>query len=89
MKRLPYVSDNAVLAAEWNYEKNGSLTPEMVLPYSHKKVWWKCEKGHSWRTAIYSRKSHGLCLLMQRHLCTANFQYAQSNISGFFSTQKR
>ena len=28
------------LAAQWNYAKNGSLTPEMVVAHSNKKVWW-------------------------------------------------
>ena len=28
------------LAKEWNYERNGSLTPDMVTCGSHKKVWW-------------------------------------------------
>ena len=28
------------LASEWNYEKNGSLTPQMVTCGSTKNVWW-------------------------------------------------
>ena len=28
------------IAAEWNYEKNGSLTPDMVTAYASRKVWW-------------------------------------------------
>ena len=28
------------LAAQWNYERNGSLTPENVTAGSQKKVWW-------------------------------------------------
>ena len=28
------------LAAEWNYEKNGDLKPDMIASQSHKKVWW-------------------------------------------------
>lgn len=43
------------LAEEWNYEKNGTLTPSMVPPGSKKKVWWVCEKGHEWKATIYSR----------------------------------
>ena len=31
---------------EWNYEKNGEMTPENTPPQSGKKVWWKCSKGH-------------------------------------------
>ncbi|WP_369015128.1 zinc-ribbon domain-containing protein, partial [Klebsiella pneumoniae] len=31
---------NPTLATEWNYEKNGELTPQMVTIVSSKKVWW-------------------------------------------------
>ena len=31
------------LALEWDYEKNIDLTPQMVLPGTDKKVWWKCK----------------------------------------------
>lgn len=43
------------IAKEWNYEKNGDLLPENVIKGSGKKVWWKCEYGHEWQTAVYSR----------------------------------
>lgn len=43
------------LAGQWDGEKNGALTPAQVLPGSHKKVWWRCEKGHSWQAAVSSR----------------------------------
>ena len=32
------------VAAEWNYEKNGSLLPSEVSRYSTKKVWWRCSE---------------------------------------------
>ena len=31
---------NPELAAQWHPIKNGDLTPEMVMQYSNKKVWW-------------------------------------------------
>ncbi|MFA7135605.1 MAG: zinc-ribbon domain-containing protein [Bacteroidales bacterium] len=43
------------VAAEWNCEKNDSLTPKDVTVNSNKKVWWKCKKNHSWQAVIYSR----------------------------------
>ena len=48
-------AENPVLAAEWNYERNGKLVPENVRPGSHKKVWWKCSKNHEWQAVIASR----------------------------------
>jgi len=43
------------LAAQWHPELNGPLTPEMVTAGSHKRVWWQCQDGHSWRAVVYSR----------------------------------
>ena len=48
---------NPSLASEWNYEKNNGLTPMDVLPNSHNKIWWKCDKGHEWQSAVYSRNT--------------------------------
>ena len=44
-----------VLAAQWHPTKNAPLTPEQVRPLSNKKVWWRCEKGHEWKTSINHR----------------------------------
>jgi very-short-patch-repair endonuclease len=48
---------NPLLAKEWHPIKNGELTPSDVAGFSHKKVWWKCDKGedHEWKIAIYNR----------------------------------
>ena len=43
------------LVTEWNYDKNGTLTPEMVTKGCNKKVWWKCVRGHEWQAQINSR----------------------------------
>lgn len=40
---------------EWDYEKNKSLLPSMLHRGSNEKVWWKCKKGHEWKTAMYHR----------------------------------
>ena len=56
-KEKQYVSDNAHLMAEWDWEKNAVLNvnPESVPLGSHKKVWWKCAKDHEWQTTIKDR----------------------------------
>ena len=44
------------LAAEWDYSKNGNLTPCTVIAGSSKKVWWKCSKcGFEWEAVIGNR----------------------------------
>lgn len=54
------LSDNNILLEEWDFEKNTPFTPDDVSKASHKKVWWKCEKGHEWFAEIKSRTyNHG------------------------------
>ena len=45
------------IAKEWDYEKNGNLTPEMFLYKARERVWWKCDKGHGWSATICDRSS--------------------------------
>ena len=56
---LPGVNDLASqfpdLAAQWHPTRNGVLRPEDVLAGSHWKVWWRCERGHEWKSQILSR----------------------------------
>ena len=49
------------VAMEWNHEKNMPLQANAISPYSNKKVWWKCAKGHEWQTIIAARTSGGGC----------------------------
>ena len=46
------------LAAEWDYSRNGSLTPEDVTRGSEEKTWWVCEEGHHYEAAVFSRKAY-------------------------------
>ena len=43
------------LAKEWDYEKNGNLTPEKLTAGSSEKVWWICTVGHSYKSSISHR----------------------------------
>ena len=52
---------NPIVATEWDYEKNNGLTPMEIMPYSNKKVWWKCAKGHEWQAPIYNRSNGRNC----------------------------
>lgn len=49
------------LASEWHLTKNGSLTPDQVLPGSHRMAWWRCSQGHEWRAQIKSRVNGAGC----------------------------
>mgnify|MGYP005702278633 CR=1 FL=1 len=54
---------NPDLAKQWHTSKNMDLTPSDVTPGSHRKVWWKCNKGvdHEWQARIYSRTAGQNC----------------------------
>ena len=49
------------VAAQWDYEKNGDLTPSDVVAGSNKKFWWRCDKGpdHRWESTVSSRTNGG------------------------------
>ncbi len=72
----PYCSNTAVLSGyndlattnpelltEWNYSRNGDLSPESVMAGCNKKVWWICNMGHEWEATVNSRagKTHAGC----------------------------
>ena len=59
---------NPALVAEWNYEKNGNLTPEDLIAGSEQKVWWSCSKGHEWKTQIKNRQIYEYFNREQRYL---------------------
>ncbi len=60
-KEKRYVSDNAELMAEWNWERNTDFAPTQLTLGSSKKVWWKCQHGHEWQAIIYDRNKRLGC----------------------------
>lgn len=61
IKNKLFVSDNAKLLAEWDYEKNESILPSQVTLNSNRKMWWKCKKGHQWQAVVSSRNKGRNC----------------------------
>lgn len=55
------VTTNPEVASSWHPTKNGSLTPELVALKSNKKVWWVCQLGHEWKTAVADRARGSGC----------------------------
>ena len=47
------------IAAQWDGMKNGALRPNNVTAGSNRRVWWRCEKGHSYRAMIAQRVQRG------------------------------
>ena len=43
------------LCREWDETLNAPLTPETLTFGSNRKVWWRCDDGHVWQAAVFSR----------------------------------
>jgi hypothetical protein len=68
---------NPGLADEWDFEKN-ELLPSQVTSGSDKEVWWKCEKGHSWKAQIVSRNRGCKCPYCTGRLLLPGFNDLQT-----------
>ena len=56
-----YLDFLTFVANQWNYERNGSLSPTEIMPNSTLKAWWRCNKGHEWLAVIESRNKGNGC----------------------------
>ena len=43
------------IAAEWDYRRNGGLTPNDITYSGKQKYWWICNKGHSYKMELNHR----------------------------------
>jgi len=57
---FPYLLDG------WDYDKNYPITPKDVSSRSCKSVWWKCNKGHGWKTRVIHRVNGTGCPMCNR-----------------------
>lgn len=48
------------LLKEWDYAKNADIDISLLPVSSNRVAWWKCEKGHSFRTRINSRTKNNV-----------------------------
>lgn len=49
------------LTKEWDFQKN-ILTPNDVVWGCHKKIWWSCKCGNSWKASVKSRSYGKGCI---------------------------
>ena len=63
MAEKKYVSDNAQLMDEWDWEENRILgyDPNKITYGSAIKVWWKCKEGHKWEASPNDRSRGHQC----------------------------
>ena len=62
---------NPELLPFWDYERNGTLLPSMVMKGQHIKVWWKGDCGHSWKSTIYHRVGGRGCPICRKEARTS------------------
>ena len=72
---LPGYNDLATtdpeLSLQWDYERN-TLTPKDVSRGSGQKVWWRCDKGHTYQQTIHKKTSRNFgCPVCSGHLTVA------------------
>ncbi|MCM1431239.1 MAG: zinc-ribbon domain-containing protein [Muribaculaceae bacterium] len=53
------VQENLHLLREWDREKNAGLSPENLSVTSHKRIFWRCARGHQWNTELKDRTQAG------------------------------
>jgi hypothetical protein len=61
------LAENIGLVQEWDHRKNEGLDPSAMTPFSRKKIWWKCAKGHEWQASVASRSSGSGCPYCSHH----------------------
>ncbi len=49
------------ISKEWNFLKNGGLTPKDIMPGARRKVWWMCsvDNRHQWKISPNNRTNRG------------------------------
>ena len=73
---------NPELLSKWNYEKNSALglEPTDFSSGSGKKVWWKCNKGHTWEAKIaYINRGKGCPYCSGKYVIQGETDLATTN----------
>ena len=81
VKSNSLATTNPDLSKEWHPTKNGVLKPINVLQYSHKKVWWKCDKGddHEWLASVSDRSNGNGCAVCHNRKVVKSNSLATTN----------
>jgi very-short-patch-repair endonuclease len=58
-KPLSLFESESPALKEWDYTKNGTITPHDVPVYSDRKSWWICGRGHSYEARVANRTANG------------------------------
>lgn len=72
----PLTVTHPAVAAQWHVAGNGVTQPDEVTYGSHRRVWWRCERGHVWDAAVRTRTRGAGC-----PYCTGRQASAESNLA--------
>lgn len=55
-----YCHENGLeyLLDQWDSQRNGQLTPQSISYGSKKRVWWRCDNGHTWEAIVHTRSTN-------------------------------
>ena len=59
--RESLVQTHPKVARQWHPIRNKDLQARDVKPFSNKKVWWLCERGHEWEAIVFNRSNGRGC----------------------------
>jgi len=71
-KTTSLAATHPALAKRWHPTKNGRLRPEDVLSGSGQKVWFRCDRGHSFRSTVMQQSRNAGCGVCANKLVTAD-----------------
>ena len=43
------------LCEEWDFDLNGKVSPQHISRNALRSVWWRCDRGHTWKDRIVNR----------------------------------
>jgi len=64
----------------WDYDKNVGIDVNTIACKSNRRVWWKCEKGHSWDQRVGHRTA-------AKNLCITCIRTIPSNVNYYIGAQ--
>ena len=74
-----FASKHPDMAKEWDYTKNGHLTPDDFTEHSSHKAWWICKNhGHSWQASVTVRARGNGCPYCSGRYVLAGFNDLQT-----------
>ncbi len=74
------------IAKEWDYDKNGNITPDKVVFGSNKQFYWKCSKcGFEWKQSVYARTTGKGCKKCSRIKSAAGHIKTSASKNNFYT----